>query len=54
MANGETISAYDTIHDSSHSADSVENHPHVAILRNGKVIYDLDTLDAGGPRAFAP
>ena len=46
MPNGDTIIAYDTIRDTPNSTDYLDNHPHIAILRHGKVIYDLDTLDA--------
>ncbi len=54
LPNQDDVVVYDTIHDNPNTIDFMDNHPHVAIFRNGNVVLDLDsiTLAPFGPVGF--
>jgi hypothetical protein len=51
LPNGDSIFAYDTVRDPNDTDDFTGNHPHVAIMRAGKIIFDLDALASAAPKA---
>ena len=46
LPNGDNVLVYDTIHDPNDSGDFTGNHPHLAIMRADKIIFDLDAIGA--------
>jgi hypothetical protein len=46
LPNGDNVFVYDTVHNVTDTEDSGGNHPHLAIERAGKIIFDLDALSA--------
>ncbi|HYB61049.1 MAG TPA: hypothetical protein VEH50_06180 [Methylomirabilota bacterium] len=54
LPNQDDVVVYDTIHYNPNTIDFLDNHPHVAIFRNGDIVLDLDsvTLAPFGPVGF--
>jgi hypothetical protein len=49
LPNGDNVLVYDTVRDPTDSGDFTGNHPHLAIMRGEKIIFDLDTIGAATP-----
>jgi hypothetical protein len=54
LPNQDRVVVYDTVRDKPDTADFMDNHPHVAILRGGDIVMDLDLVSLAplGPVQF--
>lgn len=54
LANQDSVVVYDTVRHESGTANFMDNHPHVAVLRNGNVLLNIDSVNLApfGPVQF--
>lgn len=54
LEDSDELVVYDTVLDKPDTADFMDNHPHIAVMRQGKILFDADmvSLAPAGPMSF--